>query len=212
MKIICPICLIEHEKSTGHFNRAIKLGLNVYCGRVCAGIGRRDKKSIEEKKLAKSEYDRLFRLKNKERDKPKKAAYHKKVYAENPEKFKQIRKAKQQWQNEYCRRKDQREKERLRNRAKNGLNQTKDCLICNENKQFVDFESYAIFQDGRHYMCKSCELKDIKELNIHTREVLQTLRSNLVKTKSNLKIRDMAKYPYLIEANKYLLLLKRQTK
>lgn len=113
---------------------------------------------------------------------------------------------------EYCRRPDQREKEKLRNRKKNGLTDLKICLCCGLEKQKIEFEAYLIFPDKRLYMCKECEDKDLTELNITTREVLQTIRSNLVKTKSVLNIKDIARYPYLIEANKYLLLLKRTTK
>jgi hypothetical protein len=87
IKFICPACGNEGEKSAGHYNRAIKMGCNVYCSRMCAGVGRRT--SVEEKKKVKAVYDSKYRkqvsVKQKKRD------YFKRDYAANPDKYKKER-------------------------------------------------------------------------------------------------------------------------
>lgn len=80
MKVICPNCKCETEKSTGHVNRANKLGAPLYCGRTCAGIGRRTLKTIEQKKAEKALYDSEYRDKNKDKIKIKKHEYFKATY------------------------------------------------------------------------------------------------------------------------------------
>lgn len=217
LSLICPICNKKYEKGVGHYNRAIKLNAKLYCSKPCSSIGRKlesDKhlKTPEQLKSEKAEYDREYREKNAERLKLVKAEEFKKDYAANPEKYRKRRKDRMPYHVEYCRKPDQREKERLRNRKKNGLTETKRCLCCKEEKQKIDFESFPIFPDKRLYMCKACEDKDLNELNITIREVLASMRASLIKSKSNLKISDMVKYPYLIDAHKYLLLLKRLTR
>lgn len=217
MKLKCPICSKEYEKSVGHYNRAIKIGANIYCSKHCSSIGRKllsDKhlKTAEQLKAEKAEYDKAYRKKNSERIKKDKAEKFAIEYANNPDKFREQRKKRMPYHVEYCRKPEQREKERLRNRRKNGLTKLKTCLCCKEEKEFVHFEAYKIFPDGRNYMCKYCEIKEANELGITMREVLQTIRSGLVKHQSKLNIRDMVKYPYLIESHKYSLLLKRLTK
>lgn len=217
MELICPICNKTYFKKTGHYNRAIKLGAKLYCSKDCFSIGRKlqsDKhlKTPDQLKAEKAEYDRQYRQKNSETIKIRKAEAFKKDYTANPEKYREQRQKRMPYHVKYCRKPDQREKERLRNRKKNGLTEIKNCLCCSYDKQKIEFESYLIFPDKRHYMCKSCEEKDFKELNITTREVLATIRTSLIKSKSILTVKDIAQHPYLIEANKYLLLLKRLTK
>jgi len=217
MNLICPICSKEYEKSTGHYNRAVKLGAKLYCSKPCSSIGRKlqsDKhlKTPEQLKTEKADYDKKYRYYNKEGIKIKKAEAFKKDYAENPEKYKEIRKKRMPEHIIYCRLPKARAKEREARYRRLGQDKTKKCLICHSQKRLIDFESYDVFQDKRNYMCKECEQNQFKELGIKVRDVLQCIRSGLVKQKSKLKIRDIAKYPYLIESNKYLLLLKRLTK
>lgn len=214
MKIICATCGKESEKSTGDYNWSVRRGLKLYCNRTCAGIGRRTLhlKTPEQLKAEKAEYDREYRKKNAERLKIEKAEWFKKDYYANLEKYRKQRQQRMPYHVEYCRKPDQRTKERLRNRKKNGLTKVKACLCCGEEKELINFESYLIFPDNRLYMCKDCEENDLNELGITTREVLQCIRTGLYKTESVLTIRDYTPYPHLIEAHKYLLLLKRLTK
>jgi hypothetical protein len=69
----------------------IKRCKNVYCNKECSGLARRKNKSSEQSKMEKAEYDRQYRLKNKEILKRKKQEYFKKDYSENPEKYKEKR-------------------------------------------------------------------------------------------------------------------------
>ena len=87
---ICPVCQNAFKKTLGHYNRAMKQGLNVYCNRTCAGIGRRT--SVEEKKAVKAAYDKKI-YNTPERQEARKR-YFQKSYKANPEKYKAIRKAK----------------------------------------------------------------------------------------------------------------------
>lgn len=99
VKVICNYCGCEVEKFIGHVNRAAKYGLNVYCNRTCAGIGRRT--SAEEKKSVKAAYDKKI-YNTPERQEARKR-YFKKSYNANPEKYKAIRKAKYKKHLEYLR-------------------------------------------------------------------------------------------------------------
>lgn len=101
MKIICPVCKCETERLVSHVNRANKLGLKVYCGRVCAGIGRRIERTEEEKKRLKSEYDKEYRVREANNIKQKKHKYYKKTY--DPIKAKEERKLKYQKHLQYLR-------------------------------------------------------------------------------------------------------------
>ena len=103
MKINCEYCGKECEKWTAEVNRAQKAGYGLFCDKVCAGLKRRTNKPKEQLVAEKAEYDRLYRKKNKDSIKKKKAAYNQKDYAANPEKYKQRRRARQPKHNEYCR-------------------------------------------------------------------------------------------------------------
>lgn len=215
IELTCPICNNHYFKSTSHYNRAVKLNAKMYCSKACFSIGRKlefDKylKTPEQLKEEKAQYDRVRRKEKREELKIKAQQYNQTAAGRATQK--RSRQKLKQYHVEYCRKPEQRTKERLRNRRKKGLTELKTCLCCNQEKQRIEFEAYLIFPDKRLYMCKDCEQKDFNELNITLREVLATIRSVLVKTKSNLKVKDIAKYPYLIEAHKYSLLLKRLTK
>ena len=83
----CPTCNIPSKKYIGHYNRSTSIGAPVYCSRECAGVGRR--KTIEEKKRVKAEYDKKI-AKTPER-KQKQHEYFVKDYKANPEKYKKER-------------------------------------------------------------------------------------------------------------------------
>ena len=74
MKFICSHCGKQTDKPTGEVNRARKAGLPLHCNRVCAGLGRRDARTLEQKKADKRLYDMEYRRKNREMLKAKKAA------------------------------------------------------------------------------------------------------------------------------------------
>ncbi len=217
MKLICPVCSKEYEKSISHYNRAIKLGAKLYCSKQCFSIGRKLEfnkhlKTPEQLKAEKSAYDKERRKKLSKELKIKRKSYYEANKEKILPKMRVYNKSRMASHVVYCRQPEQREKERTRRRKNKGLDKVKVCICCNHEKQFIDFESYLVFPDGRNYMCKQCEDVDVKELQITTREVLQTIRSALHKHESVLTIRDLTPYPYLIEAHKYLLLLKRLTK
>jgi hypothetical protein len=68
VKIICPYCNKESEVRTGCVNRAKKLRVPIYCGRVCSGLARRVNRTTEECKKIKADYDKA-RLNGPLRDK-----------------------------------------------------------------------------------------------------------------------------------------------
>lgn len=59
MKMNCPHCHSLFEAKTAYVNRAAKIGAPIYCGRVCAGLARRNKNppTDEERRAAKAAYD-----------------------------------------------------------------------------------------------------------------------------------------------------------
>lgn len=80
MIITCPQCHLDKYKPTGEVNRALKGGFKIYCGRTCAGIGRRVERSKEDAVLIKKKYDEEYRVKNREKLKKKKHEYFKQSY------------------------------------------------------------------------------------------------------------------------------------
>lgn len=101
--LICPICNKNYQKSTGHYNRAIKLGALLFCSQKCFGVNRRKNLTLEEKKAAKAEYDKKYRYYHLEGIKAKKAEAFQKDYKANPEKYKAIRTKRMPKHIEYCR-------------------------------------------------------------------------------------------------------------
>lgn len=85
----CNLCGCDFNKSAGHLNRAMKLGVNVFCSKQHFYESRRIQRSDEEKKRIKTEYDDKYR--RLEKVKIKKAEYFKKDYAKNPDKYKKER-------------------------------------------------------------------------------------------------------------------------
>ena len=76
MKAICAYCKKEAELRTGDVNRAKKLGVPIYCNRVCAGLGRRVNRTAEEWKKIKADYDRQRRIDLADELKAKQKAYN----------------------------------------------------------------------------------------------------------------------------------------
>lgn len=102
-KINCDLCNKLFEIMTGHYNRSMKLRAGLFCSRACSHENRRRHVPIEVKKEQKRLYDNEYRKKNKERLKKEKAEYFQRVYKEQYEKFKAIRKARMKDHIEYCR-------------------------------------------------------------------------------------------------------------
>lgn len=101
MIIVCNHCKKETDKPKGAVNRALKINAPLYCDKICAGLGRRDNKTIEEKKRLKAEYDKEFRKKNATEIKKRKHEYFKKTY--DPQKASVERKKRMPKHIEYCR-------------------------------------------------------------------------------------------------------------
>lgn len=81
MNYVCAHCGATASKAAGHVNRARERGLNLYCNRVCSGLGRRKPPKTKAQKVAeKRDYDMEYRRKNSAMLKAKKAAYHKSTY------------------------------------------------------------------------------------------------------------------------------------
>lgn len=115
MWITCAHCGCQCDKRAGEVNRARKAGLAIYCGRGCAGLGRRkDTRTPEQKKADKAAYDAEYRAKNRSVLKDKKAAY----YAENHDRDKEreLRQNRMPQHVEYCRRPEYRAQKKVYDR------------------------------------------------------------------------------------------------
>lgn len=108
--IICDHCAAPTRKEARDINRARRRGYGVYCSRICSGLARRVWKSEAEKKEEKAVYDMLYRAKNRQMLKAKKAAYFQRTY--DPEKAAVERKATMARHVDYCRRPEYREYKR----------------------------------------------------------------------------------------------------
>lgn len=86
----CTICGKPYQKKEGAYNRALKLGMNIFCSRACCGVSKRT--SIEDKKAKKAAYDK--RVYNTPERKEARRRYFQKSYTSNPEKYRELRRAK----------------------------------------------------------------------------------------------------------------------
>lgn len=158
-------------------------------------------------KEEKSEYDREYRIKNKERIRLRNKAYNESEAGRAMQK--RSREKRKQYHNEYCRKPEQREKEKNRRHIRENKLKLKHCIGCSNTKPIICFESWSVSKDGRHYLCKDCENKHKKVYGCSTRNVITAM---VMRPYTNLKREDLLNHPYLIEANKFLILLKQLTK
>lgn len=158
-------------------------------------------------KEEKSAYDREYRLKNKEKIRLKKIAYN--LSESGRAMQKRAREKRKSCHNEYCRKPEQREKEKIRRHIRERKIGFKICIGCDTEKTFLDFEFWDISKDKRHYLCKECESKHKKIYGCSTRNVITSMVGRRYTT---LNRRDIIEHPYLIEANKFLILLKQIVK
>lgn len=94
MIVNCEHCGKPLEKSTGHVNRARKVGMKLFCNRICFGLNRRVQRTTEQKKEIKRLYDIEYRKKNHDYVEARRKAYEKSpagraMQKRNREKFKQ---------------------------------------------------------------------------------------------------------------------------
>lgn len=97
----CAYCGMKVNQPTGAINRAKKKGFPIYCNKVCAGLGRRKNKTIEQKKEEKRIYDMEYRKKNRAKLKALKAMRYQRD--RDPVKEAAYRKAHMRRHVEYCR-------------------------------------------------------------------------------------------------------------
>lgn len=98
----CAHCGKQSTTTSGAFNRAQKLGMRLFCGRICFGLGRRKNRTTADKKEAKRLYDQQYRSNNLDTIKAKKAAYFQATY--DPQAAKVERRKRAHLHVEYCRR------------------------------------------------------------------------------------------------------------
>ena len=103
--ITCPQCKNTFIAENGRINRARKINAPLYCGKDCAGKGRRLKNppSEEERKAAKAEYDRRRRMENHDEIKRKKREYYYRNHDVISKKLASYRKENMHRHVEYCR-------------------------------------------------------------------------------------------------------------
>ncbi|WP_374440526.1 hypothetical protein [Epilithonimonas sp.] len=158
-------------------------------------------------KEEKAEYDRKYREKNKEKIRLKKKLYNESEAGRQMQK--RARGKRKEYHNEFCRRPEQRQKEKNRRYLKLGQNKLKNCLVCHLDKPIIEFKFGEIFHDKRYYLCKECEKKSFEETGLRTKGVIQAITT---RCDYRLSRQDIAEHPYFIEANKYLISLKKLTK
>lgn len=100
-EITCAHCGKPAMKEVAWVNRSRRMGMNVYCSRVCSGLGRRVERTDEEWKRLKAEYDRERRTVLGAEMREQKREYHRRTY--DPAKARERRKARASWHVEYCR-------------------------------------------------------------------------------------------------------------
>ena len=102
MQFRCSWCGCVADRRAGDVNRALRGGINLYCGRVCFGLSHRENKTELQRKAEKQRYDAQRRINIAEELKAIKAAYHKRTY--DPVKAAKTRKERMPYHVEYCRR------------------------------------------------------------------------------------------------------------
>lgn len=161
----------------------------------------------EEKKRQKAQYDREYREKNREKIRLRKIAYNESPAGRAMQK--RHRDKSKVYHVEYCRKPEQRQREKHRRHIRENKLGEKHCIGCDKTKKILDFECYNVFPDKRLYLCRDCESEHRELLGCSTRNVMTAI---VMRSYTNLTRYDIAKHPYLIEANKYLILLKQLVK
>lgn len=158
-------------------------------------------------KEAKAEYDRKYRERKKEEIRLKKKLYSE---SENGRAMqKRQRQKRKEYHNEYCRKPEQRQKEKHRRHFRLNQLENKFCIVCEKDKPKIEFTASRIYQDGRMYLCKKCDELHKKDFGITTKSVIQVI---VTSCDYKLTREDVAKYPYFIEAKKYSIILNKLTK
>lgn len=98
----CSQCQCLFDRERGQATRTLKKsnGL-IFCSRKCFGLHHQLNKTVEQKKMEKSEYDRRYRAENSESIKVKKADYFQRTY--DPKQARIKRKETMPRHVEYCR-------------------------------------------------------------------------------------------------------------
>lgn len=109
--IKCGYCEKRAKRLARDVQRARKVGLNIYCNRRCAGMGRRCGKTKAQRVAEKAAYDLEYRAKNLASISAKKAAYFKRTY--DPVAAAVDRKKRMPRHVEYCRRPEYRAKKTI---------------------------------------------------------------------------------------------------
>lgn len=107
VKFSCAYCGKTGVKYISQYHWSIRQGLNQYCDKKCAGLGRRSKETPEEKKAHKQWYDLFIRASRSEDERilfslQKMLLFHL-DYKANPEKYKKERQRRMRAHVEYCR-------------------------------------------------------------------------------------------------------------
>lgn len=101
IKFKCAHCGNMNQTWPSAFNRARREGANLYCDKVCSGLGRRKGKTKIQLKAEKASYDVQYRIDNLDKIRTDKAARHKRIY--DPVQAAIERKEKMPRHVEYCR-------------------------------------------------------------------------------------------------------------
>lgn len=150
MNLTCYYCNKEFkvkENNIGQRRQSIRLGLPVYCNRECAGLGRRTNETEEEKKVHKQWYDLFIRASREEDEywlyRFMGAVNFHMDYAANPDKYRKVRKEKQEIHNEYCRQPKYKEYKKgydAQYRAKKNFGGYRECaIILNKLDNEIDY-------------------------------------------------------------------------
>lgn len=143
MRLKCNYCgktFNVKENNIGQRRKSIRLGLPIYCNKICAGLARRTNETIEEKKANKQWYDLFIResMTDDERNLKTLQAlvlFHM-DYAANPDKYRQERQRKMPAHVEYCRQPEYKKYKKRYDeqyRAKKNFGEYWECAIILKN-------------------------------------------------------------------------------
>lgn len=157
--ITCDYCGCEVQKRLALYNRAKKDGSSLYCNIKCAGYGRRNNKTIEQKKAEKATYDKEYRERNKERIKKRHAEYFQRTY--DPVKAAKERKKKMHKHVEYCRRPEYKRWKKeydKRYRAKKKFGELWESALILQDIE-AEYDKREAFRENKLYNHSTCKRK-----------------------------------------------------